>query len=124
MVEEVIIFNKVNSQPDFNYTGAQICRWSGLEKSLVSRFLNGKTDISLSKFFQLIRSMPAPFQEAYWAEVLKLEHDSEIWRSQKRPPWTSLISKASYADIEEILNALANRWTELGKVKEKEALAA
>ena len=68
--------------------------------------------------------MPAPFQEAYWAEVLKLEHDSEIWRSQKRPPWTSLISKASYADIEEILNALANRWTELGKVKEKEALAA
>ena len=116
MSKEATIFNKINSQAGFCYSGAQIAKWSGLDKSLISRFLNGKTDISVSKFFQLISSMPTPFQEAYWAELLSLDYQDRSWRS--------LISKASCVDVEEILNALADRWTELGKVKEKEALAA
>lgn len=112
MTQEVIIFNKINSLPGFNYNGAQIAKWSGLDKSLVSRFLNGKTDISVSKFFQLIQSMPTPFQQAYWADVLNLEHEGRSWRS--------LISQASVADVEEILNTIAERWAELGKFQEKE----
>jgi hypothetical protein len=66
----------------------------------------------MSKFFQLICSMPTPFQQAYWAEVLNLDHDGRSWRS--------LISQASIADIEEILNAIADRWADLGKAKAKE----
>lgn len=113
MTQEVIIFNKVNERPGFNYSGAQIASWSGLDKSLISRFLNGKTDISASKFLQLIRSMPTPFQQAYWAELLGLDE-------KQGGSWRSLICQASTADIEEILNAIADRWAELGKSKDKE----
>jgi transcriptional regulator with XRE-family HTH domain len=111
MTEEVTIFNKINELSDFNYSGAQIASWSGLEKSLISRFLNGKSDISVGKFLQLIRSMPKPFQEAYWFELLG-ERGSFENRS-----WRSLINQASTADIEEILNAIADRWAELTKEK-------
>ncbi len=116
MIREVTVFNKVRSRPEFNYSGAQIVEWTGFDKSAVSRFLNGKTDLPMSKFFHLVNSMPKPFQEAYWSELLSLDYQDRSWRS--------LISKASCVDVEEILNALADRWTELGKVKEKEALAA
>jgi site-specific recombinase XerD len=47
MTEEVTIFNKINELSDFNYSGAQIASWSGLEKSLISRFLNGKSDAGI-----------------------------------------------------------------------------
>jgi hypothetical protein len=117
MLLEVTVFNKVNKA--FNYSGVQIAQWSGLEPSLISRFLNGKSDISVSKFFRLIRSMPQEFQEAFWEQTLGLENERELLQS-KRLPWSALISEASYGDIEEILNAIAVRWAELGKVKEKE----
>jgi hypothetical protein len=116
MTQEVIIFNKVNEQLGFNYSGTQIASWSGLDKSLISRFVSGKTDISASKFLQLIRSMPTPFQQAYWAELLEPQ-ELEL---QQGESWQSLISAASTSDIEEILNAIALRWAELGKSKEKE----
>jgi hypothetical protein len=118
MLLEVTIFNKVNEA--FNYSGVQIAQWSGLEQSLISRFLNQKSEISVSKFFRLIRSMPQEFQEAFWAEMLSLENERELLSSPKRLPWSVLISEASTADIEEILNAIADRWAELGKSRDKE----
>lgn len=102
MLREVTVFNKVRERPEFNYSGAQIVEWTGFDKSAVSRFLNGKTDLPMSKFFHLIGSMPTPFQQAYWSELLNLDYQDRSWRS--------LISQASYADIEEILNAIAERW--------------
>ncbi len=114
MRKEILVFNRVNSLPPFQYTGAEIARWSGLGTSQVSRFLNAKTDLSVSKFFQLIDSMPASFQKAYWSELLDLEDQEKTWQS--------MISRASISDIEHILNSLAKRWTELMKSK-KEALA-
>ncbi len=110
MLQEVVIFNRVNSRPEFSYTGADICRMSGIEKSQVSRFLNGKIDISMGRFFRLIRSMPREFQEAYWKEILKI---SSVKVSGGGVPWTELISNANFTDIDEILSALSNRWSEL-----------
>ena len=112
MTNEVILFNKINSRPCFKYSGVQIAKWAGLDRSSVSRFLNGKTDISLSKFFLIIRSMPTPFQQAYWSELLDLEYQEKSWYS--------LISQASYADIEEILKIIAARWADLGKSREQD----
>ena len=112
MIREVIVFNKVRSRSEFNYTGAQIVEWTGFDKSTVSRFLNGKTDLSVSKFFQLIRSMPTPFQEAYWSELLELDYQDRSWQT--------LIARASFADIQEILNALAERWAKSEKSKKEE----
>jgi hypothetical protein len=119
MADEVTIFNKVNRRLEFNYSGAQIAKWSGLETSLISRFLNGKSDISVSKFLQLIRSMPPEFQQAYWSELLEIETKPEELGS-----WRSLIARASYEEVEEILNAVADRWAGLGKAKERELVKA
>lgn len=115
MADEATIFNKVNSRLEFNYSGAQIAKWSGLETSLISRFLTGKSNISVSKFLQLIRSMPSEFQQAYWSELLEIETKPSGSRS-----WDSLISQASYDDVEEILNAIAARWAGLGKANSRE----
>ncbi len=121
MSREVIVFNKINSRTRFNYGCVEICRMSGLEKSQVSRFLNGKTELGVSKFFQLIRSMPKEFQEAYWEEMLSSRSVGEMLGGD-RILWTELIAEASFTDIEEILNAITERWAGLRKAKEKEAL--
>ena len=118
MSREVIVFNKVLRRPEFNYTGAQIVEWTGFDKSAVSRFLNGKTDLPTSKFFSLISSMPTPFQQAYWAELLNLELE------EQPKSWQSLIWQASYADMEEIFNAIAERWAGLDKSKQQELVNA
>ena len=117
MIKEVTIFNKINERKGFGFTGAQIASWSGVDASQISRFLNGKTDISVSKFFKVISSMPESFQEAYWTETLNFHHVTK--REKKEIHWSVLISEASYTDIEEILNAIALRWAELGKSKTK-----
>jgi hypothetical protein len=57
--------------------------------------------------------MPLPFQRAYWSELLAIEAKSE-------GSWELLISRASYSDLEAILNAIATRWAELGKPQERE----
>jgi hypothetical protein len=95
-------FNKVLSRKEFNYTGTQIAQWSGLGLSQVSRFMNDKTDLPVSKFFQLLNSMPPRFQQCYWAELLGLE--------RKEKDWHSLIVSASVSDIQTILQALSE-WT-------------
>jgi hypothetical protein len=109
MNQEVLLFNKINSFPQFRYSVTQIAKWSNLDKSHVSRFLNGKNDMTVTKFFQLLRSMPNEFQQVYWSELLNLHRDKS---------WRSLILQASMSDIEEILNALAERWGELVKSRE------
>jgi hypothetical protein len=108
MTLEAEIFNKINQRPEFGYNGIQISRFTGLDKSLISRFLAGKTDIAAGRFTALIKSMPRPFQKAYWAEYLQGTQE------QQDSTWSALISDASIADIQEILNAIADRWAELG----------
>jgi hypothetical protein len=108
MTFEAEIFNKINQRSEFGYNGIQISSFTGLDKSLISRFLTGKTDISAGRFTSLIKSMPKAFQKAYWAEYLQGTQE------QQDATWSALISEASIADIQEILNAIAERWAELG----------
>ncbi len=117
MNKEVIIFNRINARDDFGFSRKEIANRSRLDASLISRFLNGKTDISVSKFFQLINSMPKSFQEAYWKETLNANYVTE--NNKILLHWSSLISEASYTDLQEILNAIALRWGELGKSQTK-----
>ena len=117
MNKEVIIFNKINGKEEFGFSRREIADRSRLDASLISRFLTGKTDISVSKFFQLINSMPKSFQEAYWYETLNSNYVTND--NKMLLHWASLISEASYTDLQEILNAMALRWEELGKSKTK-----
>ena len=120
MIQEVTIFNKVNSELQFRFSGVQIHRMSGIEKSQISRFLNGKIDLGMSKFFQIIRSMPPEFQQRYFQEALAINIKVKDLKKSDRIPWTEMISSADYEDMEEILSALAARWLELGKAKQKD----
>lgn len=115
-MQHITVFKKLLAGSEFQgYTGADISRWSGLSESQVSRFLNGKSDLSATNFFKLVHSMPLPFQQSYWVELLQVGKQTD--------GWTSIISQASTSDIEEILGAITARWSELNTVQEDRALA-
>lgn len=115
------IFNIILKRQEYSYSLSQLSGFSGLGTSQISRFLNEKTDLPVSKFFILVRSMPIKFQKDYWFEL------EEIKVGQLNRNWKALISDASLEDIEEILRALSNRYSELKNSKstqsEEEAIA-
>jgi hypothetical protein len=124
VMREATIFNKINARPEFGFSGADIARTSALDKSLISRFLNEKGDINLNKFSQLICSMPPAFQQEFWKEFHTLADPNEFRKADKQIPWTALVSEATYDDLEEILSAIAARWSDLSKSKNKELAGA
>ena len=99
------IFNILLERRQYRYSLKKLSELSGLGVSQLSRFLNGKTDLPVSKFFHLVNSMPLQFQKDYWSEINVQEIQSKNWRA--------LISNASSGDIEEILRALSDRYSEL-----------
>ena len=123
MDDYVIIFNTLIET--YDYSKSQIARWSGLSRTMIIRFCSGE-NISTKYFFKLIRSMPVEFQEDFWSHVLSVEQTKEI-ELIRNPSWCTLIADASYKDIQEILQALANRWSVIvddknsGNSKELEA---
>ncbi len=112
--EHVRVFNKVLSREEFRYPGTEMASWSGLSNSQISRFLNGKTDLPSSKFFHLLASMPPKFQRQYWAELLGLRNDRD---------WRSLVAVASVKDVEEILQAVAERYRSENAEETRKSLA-
>lgn len=104
MENYIKVFNKLLSRHEFQYTGLQMAEWSGLSNSQISRFINNKTDIPTSKFFQLIKSMPEQFQYCFWVELLKLNEERN---------WRSLVTTASFEDIEEIIQAITDRYRKI-----------
>jgi hypothetical protein len=107
MPRHLTIFKDVLARKDFSYTGLEMSQWSGISNSQISRFLNGKSDIASTTFFQLLESMPTRFKDCYWAEFHKEDNNDESWYS--------LVNRASDKDIGEILAALAKRYTEDSK---------
>ncbi|MDJ0725607.1 MAG: hypothetical protein QNJ38_10890 [Prochloraceae cyanobacterium] len=104
-----LIFKKVNADYRFNYSQRQICKFSGLQTSLLSRFLNGYSDISVVKFFELIQSMPEDFQKEYWRELGLFS----VFCDKQNIDWEVIIGNADKEDIAKILGALGNRWSEI-----------
>jgi hypothetical protein len=133
--KQVEIFNNVNGR--FLYRNAEICRWSGFDSGMVSRFISGETDISASKFLVLVNSMPQDFRTAYWDELLQFgryENIKELFDSSSPADiqeaisvmnslghigWRQLIEKADFQDLPEILNAIADRYTNLYEASTK-----
>jgi len=113
MNKEILAFNKVNSH--FNYTQAQIARWSGKDPSSVNRFIKGKSDLPTSEFIRLICCMPADFQNEYWQEFLEeLEVKVEL-----NNDWEEIIAQATRNDLAKIFLAVARRCYS-GELDEKE----
>ena len=81
------------------YTAKQMSVRSGVNESTLSRFLNGKQDLRAGDYFALLKSFPEDFQERFWTRFHRAKSD---WRSQ--------IMAASYDEIQEILEALTQKW--------------
>ena len=105
--EYIKIFNILLERREYRYSLKELSDLSGLGVSQLSRFLNEKTDLPVSKFFHLVNSMPLQFQKDYWSELNVQEIQS------KKKNWRVLISNASSRDIEEILHAVSDRYSEL-----------
>lgn len=87
-----------NADPDF-YTAKQMSARSGVNESSLSRFLNEKQDLKAGDFFALVKSFPEDVQERFWIRFHRIKTD---WRSQ--------IMAASYDEVQEILDALSEKW--------------
>ena len=109
MTRGASIFNEINSLPRFGLSQADIARSSGLQTSLVSRFLNGR-EVNLGNFLRLIDSMPEEFQQLYWRKLLS----DKVFKDPPRD-WRMIIQSASIEDIAEILEAISGWWSDLIK---------
>jgi hypothetical protein len=85
------------------YSARQMSVRSGVNESTLSRFLNGKQDLKAGDYFALLKSFPDDFQERFWIRFHRSKTD---WRSQ--------IMAASYDDVQEILEALTEKWAAIG----------
>ncbi len=119
MSREASVFKQINQMPRFGYSQADIVRMSGLNKSSVSRFINGTTkDINLSNFLQLISSMPLEFQKLYWRQLLP-----EAVFGEPPRDWESLVSSASARELLKILQIAPSRFHQLietGEIVDKD----
>lgn len=88
------------------YSAKQMSVRSGVNESTLSRFLNGKQDLKAGDFFALLKSFPEEFQERFWIRFHRAKTD---WRSQ--------IMAASYDEVQEILEALTEKWATIGTTR-------
>jgi transcriptional regulator with XRE-family HTH domain len=90
----------VGADSDF-YTAKQISIRSGVNESTLSRFLNGKQDLKAGDYFAVIKSFSEDFQERFWMR---------LHRAIAKTDWRSQIMAANYDEIQEILEALTEKW--------------
>ena len=105
----VSAFLEVNEKHRFKYSQSDICRFSGIDSGVLSRFLNGHNDMSSARFLGLIESMPEDFQREYWKVVGVL---SLFWQEGNEVNWEEAINKIDKSDkktLARIFSALANK---------------
>lgn len=83
------------------YTARQMSARSGVNESTLSRFLNGRQDLKAKDFFALIKSFPEGFQQRFWIR---------FHRAEAKTDWRSQIMAANYDEVQEILEALTEKW--------------
>lgn len=89
---------------EFSYQAKQVCVWSGLHESRLSRFRKGKLDLEAGEFFQRLESLPQEAQDYFWSQK-KLR---EV--SIKELPIKELIAAVALDEsaIAELLSAIAS----------------
>lgn len=102
------IFQIVNKRPEFQYTNAQISKWSNLNSGEISRFLNGTVNVSADKFIRIVESLPKEFRTAYLQELFDFDY-----QSSKKVDLKLLILKASYEDMIDIIDVVTDRCKEV-----------
>jgi hypothetical protein len=90
------------------YAAKQISARSGVNESTLSRFLNGKQDLKAGDYFAVIKSFSEDFQERFWIRLR---------RATAKTDWRSQIMAASYDEVQEILEALTQKWAAIEMIR-------
>lgn len=90
------------------YMTKQISVRSGVNESTLSRFLNGKQDLKAGDYFAVIKSFSKDFQERFWIK---------LHRATAKTDWRSQIMAASYDEVQEILEALTDKWAAIKMIR-------
>lgn len=101
-------FKLINERPEFQYTNAQISKWSNLNSGEISRFVNGTVNVSADKFTHIIQSLPKEFRTAYLHELFDFDY-----QTQKKVDLNLLISNASLEEMIGVIEIVSERCKEV-----------
>lgn len=106
---------------EFRINARLLSKESGVATQIISDFRRGKKAIHTDNLEKLLRFLPAEAQAHFFSLCVagKLTPEKILLSSDK--DWQSLISSASVGDIEEILRALTNRYSELKNSKSSQS---
>ncbi len=86
----------------YSINAKQLAETAGVSETMVSRFRNGKTDLSAAKLMALLENVPHEAREWYLSQLLGVSLKTSL---------RSLVLSASPQEKAEVLNLIAN-WVE------------
>ena len=86
----------------YSINAKQLAETAGVSETMVSRFRNGKTDLSAAKLMALLENVPHEAREWYLSQLLGVSLKTIL---------RSLVLSASPQEKAEVLNLIAN-WVE------------
>ena len=98
---------------DFGITAKWLSGKSGVAPQTISDFRRGKKAIHTDNLEKLLKFLPIEAQAHFFSLSIGGNLTSEKIMLSLGKDWKSLISTASPGDIEEILRAVLNRYSEL-----------
>lgn len=106
---------------EFRINASLLSKESGVATQIISDFRRGKKAIHTDNLEKLLRFLPAEAQARFFSLCVSDKLTSEKILLSSDKDWQSLISSASVGDIEEILRALTNRYSELKNNKSSQS---
>ena len=98
---------------DFGIAAKWLSGKSGVAPQIISDFRRGKKAIQTDNLEKLLKFLPIEAQAHFFSLSVGDNLTSEKIMLSLGKDWKSLISKASPGDIEEILRAVSDRYSEL-----------
>lgn len=106
---------------DFEITAKHLAEISGVAPQTISDFRRGKKAIQTDSLEKLLNVLPAEAQAHFFSLTVGGNLSSEKLLRLLGKDWQLLISTASLGDIEEILRALTQRYSELKNSAQKQS---
>ncbi len=121
------IFTEVKNK--YGITGKALSQATGISQKHISEYINGKRDVTSSTLWRMIEAMDnlAPGAKQYFSVLMcgcESNFSSKPQYVAESKDWRSLISNASPAEMEQILLAMADRWSQIKTEKESLVLSA
>lgn len=95
----------------FKYSAKQVCAWSGMRESRLSRFRTDKLDLEAGEFFHLVESLPEEAQDYFWAKKLG-----------KLPSIREQVKAMDFNNVADILESISSKLkssSELSEITEE-----